>query len=280
MAYVAQCGQYDTAVPIRRSTSERPVKQVSTPVALWHRAGGDRRLETDSPSSESSLPLHEAFPSLKVHGLAGDISRLEERCNWLEGRNVWLTQRLLAAQRSCVNQTLSMGGKALAQDSFEIWREALQELRLERQLDEQTRSLDKCQNMARELGDALSKEQYMRASSEEAVLMLEEEKRRALQEEADLNHRLACQQRHLELLENRVYEAESCLTRGAAHARAMVDTANEYERAWREILKEGQTPSQSLDLLEQSMKRRGEAHGIMMMASSILQKRAVSPERE
>jgi len=219
------------------------------------------------------------MPSFKVHGIASDISKLEARCNWLEERNVWLTTKLLTAQRKFINRTVMSGGKAKMAACFSCWREAMHELRLERQLDEQTRSLDQCQNVAKELGNALTQEQQLRGATEQQHRELQVELQRAAEQEALLQSQAKNGQRHIELLDRRVHEAENCLVRSAAEARNVIDTANDYERCWREIENEAKNPFQH-DLVEHSIKLREEAHGVMHKVTPLLRNRPSSPERE
>eukprot|EP00928_Gymnodinium_smaydae_P007463 TRINITY_DN12682_c0_g2_i1.p1 TRINITY_DN12682_c0_g2~~TRINITY_DN12682_c0_g2_i1.p1 ORF type:complete len:337 (+),score=72.77 TRINITY_DN12682_c0_g2_i1:93-1013(+) len=278
-----------------RRTPPLPGQRVQLTPAAQRFMNGERDLKVyDAPKrkgpgsnagSDASSPTNVdnggglPMPSFKVHGLASDIARLEDRCNWLEDRNIWLTQRLLSAQRQFINRTLAVGGKALMSKFLEAWREAMHELRLERQLDEQTRSLDQCQNVAKELGGALTQEQAQRAAIEDAHRKMEEDLKAALEQEQELKAQMKQGQRHLELLERRVHEAETCLVRSAAEARAVIDTANEYERHWREIENEHKNPQQA-NLVEHSIKLRGEAHGVMKKATTLLTKRGVSPERD
>jgi chromosome segregation ATPase len=212
-----------------------------------------------------------------VHGIASDIAKLEAKCNFLEERNLWLTNKLLTAQRKFINRTVMSGGKAKMSACFQCWREAMHELRLEKQLDEQTRSLDQCQNVAKELGSALTHEQQLRAATEAQQRELEAELHRATQLEAQLQAQVKNGQRHIELLDRRVHEAENCLVRSAAEARNVIDTANEYERSWRELENETKFPLQH-NLVEHSIQLREEAHGVMQKVTPLLRNRPSSPD--
>lgn len=243
-------------------------------------AGSQHGNSSQTGGDDNGNPQLGMMPSLKVHGLVGDISKLENRCNWLEERNVWLTQRLLTALKKFIERTVMSNGKAKLQRCFESWREAMCELRLEKQLDEQTRSLDQCQNVAKELGAALTQEQHFRAATEDATRKLQREMQQALEQENSLASQVKTSQRAVELLEQRVREAENCLVRSAAEAQQVIETANDYERQWREIENEHKQPATNRDLVEHSVRLREEAHGVMANVNKLLQGRPRSPELE
>jgi len=212
-------------------------------------------------------------PSHKVHAVAGDIAALEQRCNWLEERNVWLTKRLLQAQRRFIERSLLATGKVIVTRSFEGWVAAMNELRLEKQLDEQTRSLDECQRVAQELGAALTQEQHVRSQCEAAHYDAQEELQKALDEERMLKGQCKDGQRRMELVERRVHEAENCLVRCRAEAQAVVDAANAYERTRREMEDQHKHPSRPENVLEEGLKSRKEAHTVMQKVTGLLQQR-------
>jgi len=253
-------------------------------------AGGDRD-EVSSPSNASDVPgmggpriMH----SHKVANLANDIEQLETKCNYLEQRNIWLTKRLLNSQRKFMERTLAGSSKVMVRRTFEGWRDALQELVLERQLDQQTASLDECQKVAKELGAALSQEQQARQQSEAQHRQMRVDLQRALDQEKKLKQQHADQARQLEILERRVHEAESCLVRSRSDAQAVIESANAYERRRSDMESEAKEASEQLrrkgpaagqNPLEYSIKMREEAKGVMSQVSSLLT-RPVSPGRD
>merc|ERR1719361_2770980 len=100
-----------------------------------------------SGPEEDSVPpqRNRSMPSTKVQFLANEIEELESKCSQLEGRNNWLTRRLLTRQRRFIERTMLSNHRQRVRQCFEAWREAMNELRLEQHLDEQTASLDQCQ---------------------------------------------------------------------------------------------------------------------------------------
>jgi len=224
-----------------------------------------------------------------VANLANDIEELETKCNHLEQRNVWLTNRLLKSQQKFIERTLMGNSKVKMRRSFEGWREALQEIKLERQLDEQTNSLDQCQQVAKELGAALAQEQESRRVGEVTHRGMQEDLHRAVLQERKLRQQYKDQQVQLELLERRVQEAENCLMRSRSDAQAVIESANAYDRRKREMeveandrKRENESKRGQANPLEYSIKLREEAQGVMDQVTTLLNRdpRSGSPERE
>lgn len=222
------------------------------------------------------------MPSTKVQFLANEIEELESKCSQLEGRNNWLTKRLLSRQRRFIEKTLLSNSKIRLRRSFEAWRESMHEMRLERHLDEQTASLDQCQQVAKELGAALAQEQEARKASEESHMSMRGDLERAMQQEKRLKHQHKEQQLQLELLERRVQEAESCLMRSRADAQAVIESADLYEKKRRDMEYEVQDDRRRYNAnpMEHSVRLRDEANGVMKKVTSLLHNRPASPERE
>jgi len=212
------------------------------------------------------------MPSSKVHLLAGDIAQLEHRCTWLESRNVWLTKKLMLAQRRFIEKVMMSCTRVRARKSFDAWKDAMREMRLERQLEEQTRSLDRCQRVAKELGVALTQEQSARVASEAARRAVDEELGKTHEDEARLKGQLAKGSRHLQLLETWVREAESCLIRTRSAGQSIVNGASDYEQRRRELDQQVRSKAncQHVSPVEHGMRTREEAHGVMQRVSSLL----------
>lgn len=231
------------------------------------------------PHSEATGPVvTNHAPSHKVHNLATDIHAIEERCRWLEERNAFLTKRLMLQQKRLIERTLMTSGRLRSQRSFEAWRDAMRELRLERQLDEQTRSLDQCQQVAKELGHALTQEQAGHAATEASLNEMNQDLQKALNHEHHLKNQLKNGQRHVELLERRVHEAENFLIRSRAEAQGVVDTANSYEKEVRELQYEAKQGRHPENPLEHSRQLREQAHGVMHRVIPLLRERPMAPE--
>mmetsp|Transcript_34586 Transcript_34586/g.88047 ORF Transcript_34586/g.88047 Transcript_34586/m.88047 type:complete len:260 (+) Transcript_34586:111-890(+) len=230
------------------------------------------------------------LPSSKVANLASDIEDLETKCNYLEQRNVWLTNRLLKNQQRFMEKTLGGNAKVKLRTSFAGWREALKEIRLESQLDQQTNSLDQCQQVARELGAALAGEQDSRRDGEAKHRNMKDDLQRAMLQERKLRQQYQDQQVQLDIMERRVQEAENCLIRSRSDAQAVIDAANNYESRRRDLEREAKDESRrdgrkgQANSLEYSIMLRNEANATMKQVAPLLGQhrqagRTVSPER-
>eukprot|EP00927_Polykrikos_kofoidii_P071661 TRINITY_DN67914_c0_g1_i1.p1 TRINITY_DN67914_c0_g1~~TRINITY_DN67914_c0_g1_i1.p1 ORF type:complete len:253 (-),score=51.17 TRINITY_DN67914_c0_g1_i1:171-929(-) len=248
---------------------------VSPPSASGYRFGMAQHADINTgPVVMNHMPSH------KAHGLVTDIHAIEERCVWLEERCEQLSKKLMHSQKRYLERNLLNGDKQKRQRAFEAWRDAMRELRLERQLDEQTRSLDECQQVAKELGAALKQEQSACANTEAMHGELERELQKALAQEQQLKNQLKAGQRQQENLDKRVHEAENCLIRSRAEAQAVVDTANSYEKQVRELEARDDGKQQwPENALEHSRQLREQAHGVMHNVRSLLQ-RDRAPELE
>lgn len=218
---------------------------------------------------------HVRLPSSKVANLAEEVEELETKCNMLEQRNSWLTQKLMKSHQRFVDKLLMDNVRVKALRCFEGWRDAMHELRLERQLDEQTMDLDKCQQVVTELGTALTAEQEARRTSEAEHRSMQDDLHRAVQQETTLKQQFDDQQLQLEILERQMQEAETCLTRSRADAQAVVESANAYQKRLQELELDTEVSSPSPPRRTHvssfdHMKVRAEAHGVMQKMSSLL----------
>jgi len=238
---------------------------------------------SDGQNGESP-PANRGMTSSKAQTLADDIADLEDRCQYLESRNGWLTKQLFDSQRQFLEKSVNGIQKMKLQSTFKAWHDALHELTLEKQLEQQTNSLDKCQQVARELGVALALEQDIRRKTEMAHKNMKDDLQRALAHEDHLKRTIRENQVRLEVLEQRVQEAESALFKGRADAQAVIDSAAAYQQKSRmleEELKHGKVSQQDETTLEQSIKLREEAHGVMREAQGIMEQgRLQFPETE
>jgi len=265
--------------------------------AAGSRSRGGNDFQTGTPAagggggecSPMAAQINVVLPSSKVANLAGDIEELETKCNNLESRNVWLTNRLLKSHQKFVEGTLSGNVKVRLRRSFEGWREVIRDRHLEKQLDAQTASLDQCQRVAKELGAALAQEQDARRQSQANHQAMKEDLQRILLQEQKLKKQYEDQHVQVEIMERRVLEAENCLIRSRADAQAVVDSANNYERLKKEMeyeekdeKKREAMPGGQVNTVEYSIKLRQEAQDTMNKVSSLLQRDPrtnLSPER-
>jgi len=144
------------------------------------------------------------------------------------------------------------------------------------QLDEQTMDLDKCQQVVKELGAALTAEQEARRTSEGEHRNMQDDLQRAVQQETTLKQQFNDQQLQLEILERQMQEAETCLTRSRNDAQAVVESANAYQKRLQELdfdseVSSPSPPSRRAHVSSfDHMKVRQEAHGVMQKMSSLL----------
>lgn len=240
---------------------------------------GSTHFEDGSPSNSGPMP------STKAQNLANDIEGLESKCNHLEERNTWLTKKLLYTHKRFIEKTLLGNSQGRLRRCLEAWREAMQELTLERQLDEQSASLDQCQRVAKELGEALGQEQEAHKTSEGTHKRLQDDLQRAILQEKRLKQQYKDQQAQLEILESRVQEAETCLARSRQDAQAVVESAMDYERRRHEIesadaplVREDSYRRRPQSPLENSIRTREEANGVMQKVSGFLQRPSISSD--
>lgn len=224
-------------------------------------------------------------PSSKVHQIASDIAQLESRCEWLEQRNETLTQRLLVRQTKYLQENVVHGLSQLKIAAFHAWRDLSREVGLAGHLAEQTRSLDRCQAVARDLGDALTQEQSARADIERSLAMAQEEFETVMEQEADLTRQLQEEQLMVELLERRCQEAEGHFRKMRDEAMNVLGHHKNYEDRKLDIEDEFKYPSKEdprdpRHPIQQSKRLRQEANDVMQKVTSLMDRRGVSPERE
>lgn len=233
--------------------------------------------ESAGDISPSSLRDHSSLPSSKVAVLVSEVDDLETKCNQLEQRNSWLTTKLLRSQQSFVEQWLLGHTKVNAARAFRGWRNSMEELKLERHLEEQTDNLDQCQRLAAELGATLTQEQAARNSSEAEYRGMQDDLQRALQQEKKLKSQLQAHQMEVQLLEQRLQAAETCLQRSRGEAQRVLEAHMAYDERKRKPDMPAAIPRRNqVSTVEYSIKKREEAHGMMQKMSGLLSGR-VSP---
>jgi len=220
--------------------------------------------------------------------LANDIEVLEDRCNALEARNAWLTKKLMNSQRRIMERTLSGNSTVVLRRTFKAWLEAMNELNLEAQLDAQTMSLDQCQRVAKELGQALAQEQQIRQGYEESHRGVHAELDAALAKQRKLKEVYEKQELEIKAMEKRVAEAESCLMRSRLDAEAVIESAKLYEKRRKDLEFEVRDTADQqqarggigyLDPMEACKRLREESKVTVQKANKLLENRAGSPSR-
>lgn len=221
--------------------------------------------------------------SNKVHNLTDELVQLEERCGWLENRNQWLTKKMILHQRSFIEKSLMGCLRMLKQRCFEVWREQMNEMRLERNLEEQTASLDQCQQVAKELGMVLAVEQEGRKNTDQAHRATQEDVRAKQESIEQLQHQFEDQRQRIQIMEQRLRLAEGFLTRARGDAMQVVGESDNYEKKKRELAAAYQRPGrkhlEDFTDLGHSAKVRDIAHSTVQQMSNLLP-RGQSPERE
>lgn len=167
-------------------------------------------------------------PSFKAHGLVNEITAIETRVSWLDERNKWLTDKLLANRRTILEKALWANKKACVDCVFHTWKDHLAELRMENQLDEQTKSLDQCQQVARELGRALTQEQELRKAADATNRQMREDGGKLLSENQSLRQGGDVYGAKMQSLEKRLREAEASMRMAKTNAEAIVEGCDAY----------------------------------------------------
>lgn len=232
----------------------------------------------------------QAPPSSKAHGLVGEIVALETQCNWLEDRNSWLTSKLLQDRRKFIDRALMSNKLAVITEVFRAWFGIMGELRMEHQLDEQSRALHQCEQVTNELGQALAQEQDLRKEAEGQGRTLREENRRLLAENQSMRQQVEEQAARIHAIERQLQEADSCLGKSRSEALLVLELMEGYDSRRKDLGRDvrdayAQGSPKLEEPIERSMRMRGEAQGTMRKAQQLLPSssqgrlRPQSPER-
>lgn len=204
-------------------------------IAIVSRGASQTPSEVGSPGGEYAK--HYKSTS-KVRELAQEIVSLESRSQWLDEQNKILSSRLMKLQSSCVSKNLMVGGKQLKIRFFKAWIEVSYEMKLERHLEQQTRALDQCREVAQELGMALKQERdshaSLRASCENVKAQFED----VVGSNYKLQHDLDALTAKAALLQRRLEHAEHHVTKKNHHAMAVIGEGERYEKRKRDLMRE------------------------------------------
>jgi hypothetical protein len=228
---------------------------------------------------------------MKASQLVSEIASIEQRCEFLEQRNKWLTEKLLRSQRSFIERTMMANEKGMYRTCFKMWKDCLDLMRTEHQLEQQTASLDKCQQVAKELGQALAREQEVCRKESEARRQLEIENEQLADTTERLKQFADKQELQNKLLQRQLTMAMQGLSGVKSDAQASIDTVDALQARIKDLGRESTTsspdrqekqpPRSSLGLgntIEESMLKRDEAQVVMSSMSSLLSKGNESPD--
>jgi hypothetical protein len=228
---------------------------------------------------------------MKASQMVSEIAAIEQRCEFLEQRNKWLTEKLLRSQRSFIERTMMANEKGMYRTCFKMWKDCLDLMRTEHQLEQQTASLDKCQQVAKELGQALAREQEVSRKESEARRQLEIENEQLADTTERLKQFADKQELQNKLLQRQLTMAMQGLSGVKSDAQASIDTVDALQARIKDLGRESTTsspdrqekqpPRSSLGLgntIEESMLKRDEAQVVMSSMSSLLSKGNESPD--
>jgi len=248
---------------------------------------------SEQASDDGRMAPNGAVPSSsKASMLANEIANMEQKCDWLEGRNKWLTDKLLRGQRKFIERIVLDNFRSSMTSAFQGWCGAMNLLRLENQLEKQTASLDKCQQVAKELGAALAREQEVNRKHQEARRNIEADFEELAAAHTQLKDVSQTQGRDLQSLQRQLQLGSSGLENAKNEAQLIVDHIDKLQTRAREMKKEDpagddlaktNSPSRVFSgAIEESMKSRDGAQLVMNSMSGLLKQTSAntSPDRD
>lgn len=194
----------------------------------YEQADNMRRFISGQPD-----PVH--VRSSKVRSIAEEITELESRFRFLEGRNEWLSNKLMRMKKVWADKFLMTNSHTRISRAFACWKDTLKELRIEGALEKQTAALNHVQEVTRELGQVLSKEQSARRSVESDGTATLEELKRVQSNGAGLQSRVDANASRIMLLSRRLEEAESIIGKSRQNALAAVNQMDSFEQRIKEF---------------------------------------------
>jgi len=217
------------------------------------------------------------FRSSKVQSIAVEIAELENRFQYLAGRNKWLAARLLREKQSSIDSFMWSSEATRKGVFFKTWKDMMQELRLEKALSLQTDALRRCQESADSLGQVLSQEQSARRSAEA-------QSRRTLQELQQVQDSAAGLQTNVEANDRRIWQlmqqleqAEGLISSGRQAAKAVLEQMAAHENKMT-TLSDTAKPSISEDAMRNSRKVRNDFKDTLQQVSGLLAPKESSPD--
>lgn len=165
----------------------------------------DELSEGDDTVDEQALTL--SYSPAKVTILAEEIAAVEARKEELEERFIWLQERMTEARNGWIQRSTLGSAKTQQKRFFRGWNEAMQEMRLERGIEEQIDSIEECKTVIKRLELKLEEEHHNQELQEETI-----EETQRLYAHCDEHREVIEEQRkRMENLEKRMRMASSCI---------------------------------------------------------------------
>jgi len=175
--------------------------------------------------------------SNKAQVLANEIADIEQRCDYLEERNRWLNEKMIRSQRAFIEKAMVSQSKNFAGIVFKGWKDSLNLLGLENQLEQQTISLDKCQQVAKELGAALAREQETSRMYADGRRQIEADFDELAQAHSRLKTTSEKQTNQINSLSKQMSLATQGLERNKANAQSTVEDVDDLQAKLKEMKK-------------------------------------------
>jgi hypothetical protein len=201
----------------------------------------------------------------KVRSLATEIQSLEERCGFYETRNKQLEFRLFGIQKTIISAAFVNVAKVLKPRCFHAWNELMHEMRLERQLDAQTKSLDECQEVASHLGKVLSQEQEHHGKIHARHCDMDEDLQRHVAATQQMEQKIQSQNLEIQRMERRLELAEAFVEQSRAEATVVNQQGAAYDKKKKHLVLAGEKRQQGRSLDEE----RDRYEGLMEEAPNV-----------
>lgn len=217
---------------------------------MWRGSSETNRDEESAQDSDTRLGSMEMIhpddrPSHKVHTLADDVMAIEERCHWLEGRNEWLTSKLLKSKTDFVQRALLNSSGMKLKTCFSGWQHGLNELRMDRHLEDVNSSLIKYHSIIEKFGEEIDKERTSREEAEAKQAEAQREHDRIANENATLQRQAKADAERAAIIERRIQEAETSLSRVRSDAENVIEAAKQYEAVRAQLEREAKVDNRA-----------------------------------
>lgn len=199
---------------------------ITQPLYLHERQERQRLSPAASPSAASQS---EASPSAQVAVLVRNLSGLESRYQFLLGQSEVLSAKVMKQQSSMMSKAMTSNTVTLKRN-FEAWKQYLEDTRLERQLEVQTRSLEECCKVAADLQAALMRERAARQKADEACQQTREEVCRVLVSSCDLKREMDVLAEKRRVLERKLEHVEAFHQEGLSGGMSVQQHVHTYQR--------------------------------------------------
>jgi hypothetical protein len=211
--------------------------------------------------------------------IANIIANVEQRCEFLEQRNVVLTKRLLQNQRIFLERNFLNKSKGLLSNVFSDWHRVMRELILEHTLEEANRNLVESQTIAQNLGEVLARDRQAREAATEESEQLSRDLKVLGADSASLQQKAEDSSERLRMLEFQLQAAEQALSGIRMDGAGICGAVDAYERTSRDIKREAinQASEEDAHPVYEGARLVSEADGVMQRLHSVLKQ---SPKQE